>query len=238
MSTDRLPVAELFGPTWQGEGPHAGRRCWFLRLGHCNLSCEWCDSAFTWDRDRFDVDAECPKLTAAELWMRFPRGTSDLLVLSGGEPLIWQRHPVLLDALSRYPGPVHVETNGTISPAPELLPRVDLFTVSPKLASSNAGPEHRRIRPAVLAGFAAIARGPQPGAVFKFVVRSEADVWEASELCDAHRVPSSARWFMPEGTEPGALLAVARDVAPVVRLAGGNLTLRQQTLMYGMERGR
>ena len=37
-----LPLSEQFGPTIQGEGPYAGRRAQFIRLGGCNLSCQWC----------------------------------------------------------------------------------------------------------------------------------------------------------------------------------------------------
>lgn len=37
-----LPLSEVFGPTFQGEGPHTGRPAVFVRLGHCNLACNWC----------------------------------------------------------------------------------------------------------------------------------------------------------------------------------------------------
>lgn len=51
-----LVVREVFGPTVQGEGPSTGRRCSFIRLGGCNLTCHWCTVAgmmilrpdFTW----------------------------------------------------------------------------------------------------------------------------------------------------------------------------------------------
>ena len=44
---DTSPVSEVFGPTLQGEGPHAGRPCHFIRLGGCNLSCSWCDTPYS-----------------------------------------------------------------------------------------------------------------------------------------------------------------------------------------------
>ncbi|MDQ3757733.1 MAG: 7-carboxy-7-deazaguanine synthase QueE, partial [Actinomycetota bacterium] len=34
-----LVVSEVFGPTWQGEGPSVGRTAAFVRLGRCNLAC-------------------------------------------------------------------------------------------------------------------------------------------------------------------------------------------------------
>ena len=39
-------VKEMFGPTLQGEGAHAGRPCVFLRFAACNLECTWCDTDF------------------------------------------------------------------------------------------------------------------------------------------------------------------------------------------------
>ena len=53
-----LAVSEIFGPTLQGEGPSSGRRAMFLRLAGCNLSCSWCDTAYTWDWSRYDKKAE------------------------------------------------------------------------------------------------------------------------------------------------------------------------------------
>src|SRR2546426_6013433 len=39
---EQLIVSEVFGPTFQGEGPSVGHRAGFVRLGRCNLTCEWC----------------------------------------------------------------------------------------------------------------------------------------------------------------------------------------------------
>lgn len=55
-----LPLNSVFGPTYQGEGPHTGTRCHFIRLGQCQLSCTWCDTPDTWDHTRYDVAAENP----------------------------------------------------------------------------------------------------------------------------------------------------------------------------------
>ena len=41
-SADVLYLADLFGPTFQGEGPSTGRLAVFVRLGGCNLHCRWC----------------------------------------------------------------------------------------------------------------------------------------------------------------------------------------------------
>lgn len=231
-----VPVSEVFGPVWQGEGPYTGRVCAFVRLGLCNLSCSWCDTPYTWDRSRFDVDAECPPATADELRDRLravlPQG--GLVILSGGEPLMHQRNEAVLDLLDHTPGyEWHVETNGTIRPT-MLTERVAHFTVSPKLEQGD--PEKKRLKLGALAAFADLAR--QGRAVFKMVCRNADDVRHAASIYDVLEVPQPARWVMPEGVEPATLLAHARQIDDVAAELHLNLSLRQHTLMYGTERAR
>src|SRR3954464_167518 len=40
----RIGVVEIFGPTIQGEGPLAGSKTMFVRLGGCDYRCTSCDS--------------------------------------------------------------------------------------------------------------------------------------------------------------------------------------------------
>ena len=42
-----LPVVETFH-SLQGEGAHAGRSAFFLRLGGCAVGCPWCDTKHSW----------------------------------------------------------------------------------------------------------------------------------------------------------------------------------------------
>ena len=41
-------IAETF-LSFQGEGIHAGRRAYFLRMFGCPVKCPWCDSVFAWN---------------------------------------------------------------------------------------------------------------------------------------------------------------------------------------------
>lgn len=115
-------VKEIFGPTVQGEGAHAGRACVFLRFAACNLACTWCDTDFATDG--------AAKLTAEEIVARLEqldRHGSRLVVVTGGEPTMQWDHR-LATAVRDAGFAVHMETNGTRVPEAQ----VDWLTVSPK----------------------------------------------------------------------------------------------------------
>lgn len=219
-----VPVAEVFGPVWQGEGPHTGEVAWFLRAGLCNLSCEWCDTPFTWDHTRFDVNAECPPTTADELADRLPTPLGNLLVVTGGEPLIHAVNPALRAVLARWAtlgGRIDVETNGTRPPADW---PVRTWVVSPKIGTRDPA-KKRALHPAWVG---------RPNAILKVVCSSPEDVDRVADFgWDAHRV-----WVMPEGVEAGPLLDTARRIADAAARHGFNLSLRQHVLLYGTERAR
>ena len=59
MSDRRYLVKEMFGPTLQGEGAHAGRAVVFLRFAACNLACTGCDTDFSPEgAQRYDADED------------------------------------------------------------------------------------------------------------------------------------------------------------------------------------
>jgi organic radical activating enzyme len=218
---------------WQGEGPHVGRRCWFLRLGLCNLHCSWCDTAFTWDRDRFNVTEECPPTSYDELTQRLPVNLP-MLVLTGGEPLIHANNPVLRRLLTDWldGAEVHVETNGTLIPPPWLKMRVDHWSVSPKV-NPQGDPAGRRLPSGPMRWWVHATH-----ATIKVVCASDEDVGRAVAWSKAMELPPERLWIMPEGTTPDAVLGHAKDIADAVHEAGANLTLRDHVLMYGSERAR
>jgi organic radical activating enzyme len=125
----RYLVKELFGPTLQGEGAHAGAPCVFLRFAVCNLACTWCDTDFRPDG--------ASRLLAGEIreeLCRLDVHGSRRVVVTGGEPALqWDRE--LADELHAAGFRCHMETNGT---RPLLAP-VDWLTVSPKPQFHEAG---------------------------------------------------------------------------------------------------
>lgn len=115
-------VKELFGPTLQGEGAHAGKPCVFLRFAACNLACTWCDTDFAPEgATRHSADEIAARLVELD------RNASRMVVVTGGEPTLQWDAP-LAEAVRAAGFRAHMETNGTRA----LAAPVDWLTVSPK----------------------------------------------------------------------------------------------------------
>ena len=200
-----------------------------MRLGRCNLDCTWCDTPYTWDWDRHDPGAELATMAVTDVLARLDAMGVGLLVISGGEPLLQQRHlPPLLEGAKGRGWTVELETAGTLAPT-AAVDLVDRFNVSPKLANSGMAVD-RRYRPDVLRAFHASGR-----AVFKFVVVEPSDLDEVDRIvADCGLDPV---WVMPEGVDGPVLLARMRDLAPHVLARGWNLTPRLHVLLWGDRRG-
>jgi organic radical activating enzyme len=233
-SPSRLLVAETFGierPTFQGEGPSCGVPALFIRLSRCNLTCTWCDTPYTWDRSRFDLRAGSSSQTVQDLLVWARSSDVELVVITGGEPLMQQRSlAVLVRGLLAAGKRVEFETNGTIAPDPALLVGGVRFNVSPKLANSGVA-ESKRLAPRALEAFAASGR-----AVFKFVARTEADLDEIDALADQYGL--APVWVMPEGTTPQELIATTRVLADAVAARRWNLSQRLHVMAFAELRGR
>ena len=227
--SETLVVNEVFGPTVQGEGPSTGRRCGFVRLGRCNQACVWCDEPQTWAWDRFDVSAELHEMPVDDVVAAVEAMDVDMVVVTGGEPLLQQRAlEALLRALKRRGRRIEIETAGTVAPAMED-GLVDQWNVSPKLANSG-NPLERRYQPAVLRAFQTTGR-----AVFKFVVCEASEFDEVAAIVDECGLTNV--WIMPEGTGAETLLRRSAALADDVVKRGWNLTTRLHILLWGDRRG-
>ncbi|MEV4709597.1 7-carboxy-7-deazaguanine synthase QueE [Actinoplanes sp. NPDC049316] len=230
-SPSTLRVAELFGPTVQGEGPSAGQQALFVRLSGCNLDCGWCDTPYTWDWRRFSPEEQVTEMAVADVASWAVGQDTDLVVVTGGEPLVQQRRlGGLVTQLAGAGRRVEVETNGTIAPDDHLIASISTFNVSPKLSGSGV-PAHRRLRPTALQAFRDCGK-----AVFKFVITGPSDIQELVEL--QAELSLEPVWVMPEGTTESAVLAGMRKLAEPALAHGWNLSPRLHVLLWGDERGR
>lgn len=204
-----------------------------MRLSRCNLSCPSCDTPYTWDWSRFDVAAETRRLPATDILDWVLAASPELVVVTGGEPLLQQSLLVpLVTALRAAGRRVEVETNGTLVPLPALAEAVAGFNVSPKLGGFAAVEDGgRRINPEALRALVATGR-----AVFKFVVDDQDDVRELSQL--QWELQLAPIWVMPQGQDPQSVLEGTRWLAEVALVHGWNLTTRLHVLVWGDMRGR
>ena len=114
-----LPLMETF-TTIQGEGFHSGKSAHFLRIGGCDIGCHWCDIKESWNSSLYP-------LVKVEKILESINSLTDLVIISGGEPLIWNMAH-LTGALKKINKKVHLETSG----AYELSGHWDWICLSPK----------------------------------------------------------------------------------------------------------
>ena len=101
----KLPLVEDFY-TIQGEGFHAGKPAYFIRLGGCDVGCRWCDAKYTWNPRLYpptDVRTVIDRATACP---------AQAIVITGGEPLLYPLG-VLTETLHAKGLEIFLETSGT-----------------------------------------------------------------------------------------------------------------------------
>jgi organic radical activating enzyme len=227
-----LRVAEVFGPTFQGEGPSAGTPAMFIRLWGCNLDCGWCDTPYTWDTTgrlgvAYDRATESTDITVDDLVDRME--DVPLVVITGGEPLLQSSAlTVLIFELVEAGYQVEVETNGTRPPLDPLVP-VD-YRISPKL--DHARTTRQAIDPDRLALYS-----DRAGAVLKFVAVTPTDVSAAASVATAAGFEPDRVWIMPEGRTASAVTRTSRAIATATLEHGFNLTTRLHVLLWDDQRG-
>lgn len=120
-----LEVKSIF-KTIQGEGIFVGVPAIFIRLGGCNLACEFCDTEFE-NFDLVKIDDILSQIGMLALNSKNKQSVS-LVVITGGEPM---RQPIelLCQKLLEQNFKVQIETNGTLS---RLLPEEVSIVCSPK----------------------------------------------------------------------------------------------------------
>ncbi|MBO6881426.1 7-carboxy-7-deazaguanine synthase QueE [Winogradskyella sp.] len=114
-----LPLMEEFY-TIQGEGYHKGTAAYFVRIGGCDVGCHWCDVKESWLPELHPA-TEATKIV--ENAVKY----SDIIVVTGGEPLTWDMGP-LTEQLKAKDVQTHIETSG----AYKLTGQWDWICLSPK----------------------------------------------------------------------------------------------------------
>ena len=125
-----LPVVECFH-SLQGEGEHAGRSAYFIRLASCKVGCPWCDTKDSWNSELHPqqslIDLSTQTAKAQEEGAAF-------VVITGGEPLHHNLDDLCKEIrkstlnLEKKSIPIHLETSGVDM----LSGKPDWITLSPK----------------------------------------------------------------------------------------------------------
>lgn len=227
----QLQISEIFSSI-QGEGRLTGVPSVFVRTAGCNLRCRWCDTPETSWRPAGEAMSVAAIVRAVAAFTSVRH-----VVVTGGEPMIAKGTPALCRALAERGYHLTVETAGT---AFEPLP-VDLWSISPKLASSTPGPdaaawaarhEARRRRPDVLRAMIASADYQ-----LKFVVADPAELPEVEALVAEVGAAPDKTLLMPEGTTVGALDRGAAWLVPACVARGWRFADRLHIRLFGHTRG-
>ncbi|MDP4282165.1 MAG: 7-carboxy-7-deazaguanine synthase QueE [Bacteroidota bacterium] len=123
--------------TLQGEGFNTGKAACFLRIGGCDVGCNWCDVKESWNVSDFPLT---PVEEIIQKTLIFP---ARAVVITGGEPLLYNMDP-LCRGLKEHGIQTYLETSGScpvtgswnwicVSPKKEAPPLDDLLAKADEL---------------------------------------------------------------------------------------------------------
>ena len=231
----QLRISEVF-ESIQGEGLWAGVPSVFVRISGCNMRCVWCDTPYaSWapEGPTVEVEALLDDLLARPV---------NHMVITGGEPMLFDGVEPLIEGLKTSGKTITVETAGTVF---RKLP-VDLMSISPKLANSTPPADtpggwaerHEKIR---------LNLDPLRQLIsyydvqLKFVVEPEkgaGDLEEIESLLDQLPPVLPERvLLMPEGRDIETLNSRMKLLVPEVMKRNWRLCPRLQIDLFGDTKG-
>lgn len=239
-TVDRYPIAEIFGPTIQGEGPDVGQLCHFVRIGGCDYRCSWCDSMHAVEPESV---RQLPRLSASQIVHELRTLSGDrvrYVVLTGGNPALYDLSNLIL-GIHAMGAKVSMETQGTVWN--DCIKDVDRLIVSPKPPSSGMPDVIDDRLPRFLDSLNGMR--VKSATALKVVVFDDDDLlWAAKVHRSFHEYP----FFLSVGTTPEMagnvqlLLAKTRDLiasaSAISTLADVKVLPQLHVALWGSELGR
>lgn len=216
--------------SFQGEGQSQGRPAYFIRYSKCNFRCSWCDSKRTW----LNKNTE----TADDLLAAVTSSNAGLVVITGGEPLLYRHQPhfvAFILYLKAIGYDVEIETDGAFLPPAVLLGAVDQWNVSPKLGTSGVPLTDKYFE--ALVGWGLLVNNFEHNIWFKFVVQNELDFMSIQDYEHRFAFPRERIWFMPEGNTIAAQLEHMPYVVDKALEHGYRVAMRAHILVWNDKEG-
>ena len=127
----KLKINEIFHSI-QGESSYTGLPCIFIRLTYCNLRCSYCDTEYAF--------YEGSDMTVKEILDKIKQYSTNLVMVTGGEPLIQDGSIKLMTQLLQNKYDVMLETSGSLSldkVPKDVIKIVDFKCPSSKMMNKN-----------------------------------------------------------------------------------------------------
>lgn len=102
-----LDLNEIFYSI-EGEGRRAGMPCVFVRFNGCNLRCSYCDTCYA-------QTAKKTLMSVEKVFDAITKYGCKNVTITGGEPLLQDHLPELVNMLIKHKYSVNIETNGSVS---------------------------------------------------------------------------------------------------------------------------
>ena len=103
-----MVINEIFNSI-DGESKRAGELATFIRTQGCCLSCDYCDSKYTWGKDD-----NCKNMTVDEIVNECYKWNCRNITFTGGEPLLQKDSDELIKKLDDKGFEVSIETCGAV----------------------------------------------------------------------------------------------------------------------------
>jgi organic radical activating enzyme len=217
----------------QGEGNYAGANSLFLRFHFCNLTCNWCDTKYTWFAD----SGKFEPYTADQLKELIKAHKAPNVILTGGEPTLYRLDELVIPG-KKY----HVETNGIFIPTQPLdvvLANQNRFirdamdeqviknfnwVISPKLSNSQ-----QQINEESLAFWA-----DKDYCIFKFIIRNKSDLNEVTSITSNFNIDARKIYIGIEGQTLQSQLQP--ELIDLIVNRGLNFSPRLHVMIWGAKR--